>query len=269
MSFPKKLHDFSLGIFDSGAGGLTVMRAIAESLPNESIVYFGDTARLPYGDKSPETIIRYTSQCIDFLASYPVEMIVIACNTASAYASNMLKEKHQIPIVDVVAPSARKACNITQSGRIAVLGTHATIRSGCYSKAIQSILPHAHIFPIACPLFVPLVEERLTDHPASELLIKEYLKHIPKEVDTLILGCTHYPLLKPLIAKIAGKQIQIVDSASCCAEEVCRVLKKNDKLYPAAHKFFVSDDTERFKKLAASFLPAQWAPAQVELISTD
>lgn len=257
-----------IGIFDSGVGGLTVMRAITEKIPSESIIYFGDTARLPYGDKSPQTIIRYTSQCLDFLINCPVKMIVIACNTASAYVSEILKERFKIPVVDVVIPSAQKAVEMTTKGKIAVIGTQATIRSGCYKQAIQNLLPSAVVYSVACPLFVPLVEEKLIEHPATKLIVEEYLTGIrEQDFDTIILGCTHYPLLKTVIAKYLGPAIHIVDSANCCAEKVCSVLKTMPSTGSTAHQFFVSDDSERFLKLATAFLPN--TTIDVKLICAD
>ncbi len=257
-----------IGIFDSGAGGLTVLREIAKRFPGESIVYFGDTARLPYGDKSQDTISRYTHQCVNYLVTFPVKIVVIACNTASAYAIHSLKDKFNIPVIDVVAPSAQKACKTTVNGRIGVLGTAATIRSGCYQRAIHAMLPQANVFPIASPLFVPLVEENLIAHPATELLVKEYLKPLQLEkIDTLILGCTHYPVLKELISKTLGDSIQIIDSATCCADTIS--LTSQNKTETPNYQFFVSDDIERFQRLATAFLPSNLLPLKVNLIAMD
>lgn len=259
-----------IGIFDSGAGGLLVMKSMMEMLPNESIVYFGDTARLPYGDKSRETIEKYTRQCVNFLLDHPVKMVVIACNTASSLTSNEWKSSLPIPVADVLHPSAQKACRLTKNQHIGVLGTHATIRSGSYQKAIHEKLPHAEVVSVACPLFVPLAEEMLFDHQATHLLAKEYLAPIlAKDCDTVILGCTHYPLLKKTIAAQLPKHVQIIDSAECCAESVKEHLEASQNSTQPTHHFFVTDDSTRFQKLACAFLPASHAPHSVQLIHVD
>ncbi|MFA6916064.1 MAG: glutamate racemase [Parachlamydiales bacterium] len=263
------MQDLPIGIFDSGAGGLIVLRSVAALLPHESIVYFGDTARLPYGDKSCQTIEKYSRQCVQFLLDHPVKMVVIACNTASSFTSQEWKDSLPVPVIDVLYPSAFKASTLTQNQCIGVLGTHATIRSGSYQKALHTLLPHAHILPVACPLFVPLVEEMLLDHPATHLMVQEYLKPIlDAECDTVILGCTHYPLLRKAISKQLPSHVHIVDSAQCCAEAIQQQLKSTS-LKSSKQQFYVTDDPGRFKKLAQTFLPSSIQLESLELIHLD
>lgn len=253
------MHDkrsYSIGMFDSGVGGLTVMQQLVQALPNENIIYFGDTARLPYGGKSQETVLRYSTENIHFLLEHNIKLLVIACNTATALALPQLRRLFEIPIIGVIEPGAEKAVEVTRHQRIAVLGTKATIQSGAYQRELQRLLPSATIFPIACPLFVHLVEERFVDHPASQLIVSEYLDCLKdKQVDTLLLGCTHYPLLKHLIAKEIGEDVTIVDSATTCAEKVASTLKDNDmeadkKKGEVSYKYFVSDDPKKFQEQA-------------------
>lgn len=263
------MHNLPIGIFDSGAGGLIVMKSVAELLPNESIVYFGDTARLPYGDKSQETIQKYSQQCVQFLLDHPVKMIVIACNTASSFTSAPWKASLPVPVIDVLHPSAERACKITINNKIGVLGTHATIRSNSYQRAITGILPQAQITSVACPLFVPIVEEMLHDHPAAHLMAQEYLKPIiDAGCDTVILGCTHYPLLKATITQQLPGHVQIIDSALCCAEAVYQKLEHLSS-ENSSQNFYITDDPVRFKKLATSFLPSSIQLNSIELINLD
>lgn len=257
-----------IGVFDSGVGGLTVMKAIAQALPCESILYFGDTARLPYGDKSPETIQKYTREGVRFLENFPVKMVVLACNTASAYAADLLHHTLQVPLIDVVGPSAQMACLQTRNKRIAVLGTHATIRSQCYPTAISGLLPQAHVQSIPCPLFVPLVEEGLIHHTATKLLVRDYLKEvIHNDCDTVILGCTHYPLLKDVIREELPPEIVLVDSALCCAEKVCEQLRETAVSGTAEYGFYVTDDSQRFQSIAARVLEGLSEVHKVELFA--
>ncbi len=259
MSFP-------IGIFDSGVGGITVLKEIVKTVPPESIIYFGDTARLPYGDKSPQTIQKYTREGIRFLVEQGVKMVVIACNTASAYSAQLLRHETAVPVVDVIGPSAEEACLMTSRQRIAVLGTHATIRSGCYPDAIHAILPSAQVTSIACPLFVPLVEEGLTSHPAALLFIRDYLQQvIEQECDTVILGCTHYPLLKEAIRRELPADTVLVDSAECCARRVCELLRETHFAPHPSYDFFVTDDSARFRLLAERLLEGIVSINQVEL----
>ena len=246
-----------IGIFDSGVGGLTVMRKIREKCPQESLVYYGDTARVPYGGKSAETILRYTVESSAFLMEQNIKALVIACNTASSYSLTRLKKIFNIPIVDVIGPGAEAATSATKNGRIAVLGTKATMASGAYQRAISQLLPQAFVLPVACPLLVPLVEERFHRHQAAELIVKEYLKEVKRaEIDTVLLGCTHYPILASLIQSELGKDIRLVDSASTCANRLAQLLKENkmEGKAPAEMRFFVSDDPEKFRLIGRDFL---------------
>lgn len=247
-----------IGIFDSGIGGLTVVKQVMQTLPKESIIYFGDTARVPYGGKSPETIIRYSKENMSFLLEHQVKVIVVACNTASAHAIQILREMVNIPVIEVIEPGVKKAVQVTRNQRIAVLGTKGTIDSGHYQTEIKKYLPNAIVFPIPCPLFVPLVEEHFVCHPASKMIVKEYLASIKGEdIDTLLLGCTHYPLLQQIIQEEVGKTVTVVDSATTCAEKVESLLKHHrllsEKVTPT-YRYFVSDDPEKFKLMGKEFL---------------
>lgn len=248
-----------IGMFDSGLGGLTVMRQLVRELPNENILYFGDTARLPYGSKSPETIVRYSLEIADFLMDRGVKMIVVACNTASSHALSVLRERYPVPVIGVIEPGAEAAVQATSNGRIAVLGTRGTIRSNSYQKAISQLSPGAEVVPVACPLFVPLVEENYISFPAAQMIVREYLKPLSgKEVDTVLLGCTHYPLLKDLIAEALDKRIRILDSASSCAKWVAEILDENglsnNESAVPEYTFYVSDDPDKFQELGKVFL---------------
>jgi len=248
----------AIGMFDSGVGGLTVMRQLAQTLPNENIVYFGDTARVPYGEKSRETIIRYSIENAIFLMQQNIKMLVIACNTASACAIDHLRQIFNIPIIGVIEPGAQSALKVSKTGRIAVIGTKGTVRSGAYQEEIQKKRADASVLSLACPLFVPLVEEQWLHHPAAKMIVQEYLEPIQKnQIDTLLLGCTHYPLLHHLIAEHIGPNISIVDSATACAQEVQRVLEahgllRESELLPT-HRYFVSDDPEKFRAIGSQF----------------
>lgn len=199
MSLPSQ----AIGLFDSGVGGLTVMQEIMKLLPHERLIYFGDTARVPYGNKGTRTIIRYSIENTICLLEKNIKLMVVACNTASALALPQLRRLFNLPIVGVIEPGAEKAVAATRNQRIAVLGTKATIQSGAYQTAIKKIAPHAAVIPIACPLFVPLVEEQWLDHPATHLIVREYLRPLQEQnVDTILLGCTHYPLLSTVKNKI-------------------------------------------------------------------
>jgi glutamate racemase len=244
---------FAIGLFDSGIGGLTVLQELKNQLPLEQFIYFGDTARVPYGNKSQETIIRYSIENTITLIEKNIKLLVVACNTASALALPKLRQLFNLPIIGVIEPGAKQAASTTKNQRIAVLGTRGTIQSGAYQQAIQQLLPQAMILPIECPLFVPLVEEQLLDHPATTLLIKEYLQPIKNQsIDTVLLGCTHYPLLEQAIQKELGEAIRIVNSASCCAEEVKKILKLNNLIsshYQGPHAYYTSDAPQQFKQL--------------------
>jgi glutamate racemase len=266
------LKQTSIGMFDSGIGGLTVMKQILQLLPKESIVYFGDTARLPYGEKSRETIIRYSIENAIFLMEQHIKILVVACNTAASVSLEKLQSFFKIPIVGVINPGAQKAALSSKNGRIAVLGTKGTIASGAYQKEIANILPSAQIFPIACPLFVPLVEEKMASHPVSKIMVQEYLKPLKNlKIDTLLLGCTHYPFLKQLIQEEVGRDVLIVDSASTCAENVEKILKEKNLFqnqpHPPAYRFIVSDDNQKFHSLGEQFLG--FSIPEVEVIRSN
>lgn len=251
-----------IGMFDSGIGGLTVLNALQKVLPKEKVVYLGDTARLPYGDKSPETILRYSIENSIFLMEHWIKILVIACNTASSVAVEKLGQLFNIPVIGVIEPGAEKAAQVTKNGRVAVLGTRATIQSGAYEKELRKRLPHGNILSIACPLFVPLIEEGLHNHPATELLIQDYLKPLKEaQVDTLLLGCTHYLALEKTIRDQLGDQIKIVDSASTCAEKVKQVLLKEELTSQSpekvSHLFYASDNPEKFRILGQKFLECE------------
>ena len=248
-------RSYCIGVFDSGIGGLTVMNELTKALPHESFIYFGDTARIPYGGKSPETIIRYSIENTVFLLEKKIKMLVVACNTATALALYKLIQIFNIPIVGVIHPGAEKAVSVTRKNKIAVLGTKGTIHSGAYEEEIHRLLPEASVISIACPLFVPLIEEDFLHHPATRMIIKEYLSPLKtKEIDTLLLGCTHYPLLKNLIQEELGPAITLVDSAKTCAEKVVRILSDENLtiINPTTvqHNYFVSDDPKKFQDLA-------------------
>jgi len=252
------LKEGAIGVFDSGVGGLTVLQHLLKDLPNESFIYFGDTARLPYGEKSPEAILRYSMEGANFLYGKNIKMLVVACNTASAYALEKLQESFDIPVVGVIDPGAEHAVQVSLTGHIAVLGTKATIKSQAYQKTILQKNPTARVLPIACPLLVPLVEENYAEHPAAELIIRDYLKSLKEhQIDTILLGCTHYPLLKKLICKEAGEEVSVIDSADACAEKVRNILnahKLNSTSLSYEHKYYVSDDPQKFQALGRSLL---------------
>jgi glutamate racemase len=235
-----------LGVFDSGVGGLTVLDAICRRLPGERTIYFGDTARLPYGTKSRETVTRFSREIVEFLKTKNPKMIVVACNTASAYSLPVIRDMVDIPVLGVVEPGAEAALRATRNNRIGVIGTRATIQSGAYLKAIQSRKPDAKVFSKACPLFVPLIEEGWIDNDVTLETARQYLEHLVAcEVDALILGCTHYPLLKGVLEKVVGPDVALVDSAEETAREVERVLSGKDMLSPSLTgprcELFVSD----------------------------
>lgn len=247
-----------LGVFDSGIGGLTVARALFERLPRESVIYFGDTARVPYGPKSPDTVRRYSAEILAYLLSRGVKAVVVACNTSTAHALTSLKEHSPVPVVGVIDPGARAAVAATQSGTIGVIGTAGTIASGAYERAIKALRPDARVHAQACPLFVPLVEEGWFDHPATELIAREYLEPLKQAgVDVLVLGCTHYPLLKALLARVMGPGVKLVDSAEETATVVAAELEARGLLAAGGtheHRFVVSDDEPHFRKVGARFL---------------
>jgi glutamate racemase len=247
-----------LGVFDSGIGGLTVARALFERLPRESVIYFGDTARVPYGPKSPDTVRRYSAEILAYLLKRGVKAVVVACNTSTAHALDFLREQSPVPVVGVIEPGSRAAVAASTTGRIGVIGTAGTIASGAYERAIKALRPDAHVTAVACPLFVPLVEEGWFDHPAAELIAREYLAPIKAAgVDTLVLGCTHYPLLKPLLGRVMGGGVRLIDSAEETAAAAARELASRSldaSSGTPSHRFVVSDDEPRFRKVGETFL---------------
>ncbi len=251
-----------IGVFDSGVGGLTVAREIMRHLPNENIVYFGDTARVPYGSKSRDNIIRYSRQIVNFLKTQGVKAIVIACNTASALALDVVQAENDIPIIGVIEPGARAALGVTQSKKIGVIGTEATIRSQMYDKIIQGFDAQASVIGKACPLFVPLVEEGFAKHHVTEEVIDFYLaSFMETDIDSLILGCTHYPLLRSRIREYVGDKIALVNPAYETAMDLKKLLQESQMDNPdvadeyASYKFYVSDAADKFKQFANSILP--------------
>ena len=251
-----------VGIFDSGLGGLTVLKEIMAQLPGESTVYFGDTARVPYGPKSPETIIRFTAENIRLLLTHGVKAIVIACNTASSVSLLMMRSQFKIPIMGVIEPGAQAAVKLTHNGRVGVIGTEATIASHSYENFIKNINAGIKVFSQACPLFVPLVEEGWLEKDVTYAVAQEYLTPLKEQaIDVLVLGCTHYPLLLPAIRKVMGEEVIIVDSAGATALQLKRMLQEyqllnaySDRIY---HKFLVSDQPEKFLKIGKMFLGSE------------
>ena len=248
-----------IGVFDSGLGGLTVMKELMRQLPWEDIVYYGDTARVPYGAKSKESIIRFSVENAEVLLRHNVKMIVVACNSSSSFALKTLKRKFRVPVVGVIRPGAKKAAALTRNQRIGVIATTATIASGEYVKTVRWYNRRARVFSRACPLFVPLAEEGWLTNPVTLQIAREYLEPLKKAgIDTLILGCTHYPLLRGVIQRAAGPGTSLVDSAREVAHEVDELLTDdalNRTLQRTAHyTFFVSDRPQAFKKIARNFL---------------
>jgi glutamate racemase len=248
-----------VGVFDSGIGGLTVAQEVIRQLPHESVIYFGDTARVPYGPKSPDTVRRYSREIASFLREQGVKSIVIACNTATAHALSVLRDEFDMPVIGVVEPGARAAVAATKQGHIGVIGTVGTIKSGAYERAIRAIDPDVLITVRACPLFVPLVEEGWTDHDATRLVAREYLEPlIAADIDTLVLGCTHYPLLKPLLREVLGDSVRLIDSAEETAAETARTLAAKsiaaDANADPQYRFVASDDPLQFLQLGQRFL---------------
>jgi glutamate racemase len=261
------MNSLPIGIFDSGVGGLTVLKAVRQRLPREGVIYLGDTARVPYGTKSRATIERYAIEDAAFLIEKGVKMIVVACNTASAMARESLRRDFNIPFLTVLGPGARAAARATQTGRIGVIATEATIGSGAYERAIREACQGAgsdkevEIFSRACPLFVPLVEEGETDSQVARLVAEQYLAPLRKrEIDTLVLGCTHYPLLKSVIGETMGDSVRLIDSAEAVAEETAQLLEQGGRLDtsddPNESRFYVTDAAERFHRIAERILGA-------------
>lgn len=251
-----------IGVFDSGVGGLTVVREMIRQLPDENIVYFGDTARVPYGSKSQNTIIRFSEQIIRFLKKKQVKAIVIACNTASALALDAVRDEFDVPILGVVIPGARAAVEATQNLNVGVVGTDATVQSGMYTKIIHGMNPEITVIEKACPLFVPLVEEGFKEHKVTEEIIDFYLDSLNKtNIDAMILGCTHYPLLRSKIRSYMGDKIKIVNPAYETAMDLKKLLEDRDMVNDgtitphSGYEFFVSDAAEKFRHFANTVMP--------------
>ncbi len=252
-----------IGVFDSGIGGLTVLKEIMSALPGEGTIYLGDTARVPYGIRSKETVVRYSFEGMRFLLGKGIKLLVVACNTMSATSLDAIKKKSPVPVIGVIEPGARAALRNTRNKRIGVIGTEATIKSRAYEKAIGR---KAHVFGLACPLFVPLVEEGSIEGDIAELAAQKYLSPLKdKDIDTLLLGCTHYPLLKKTLSKVMGKGVTLIDSAKETAKETKTLLKRRGiqsgsaggraTIYAGGRAtFFVTDSPERFKAVGEKFL---------------
>ncbi len=256
-----------IGVFDSGVGGLTVAREILRHLPDETIVYFGDTARVPYGTKSREAITRFALEDARFLVSKDVKMIVVACNSVSSNALGRLKEEFGIPVLGVIEPGARAACRTTRNNKVGVIGTSATIESGAYKEAIHRCSQEVDVISAACPLFVPLVEEGWLDKKITVDVAKEYLVPLlEKGIDTLLLGCTHYPLLERAIAMVTGSEVTLVDSAETTAKEVAELVRSGGPVANGhgerAHQFFLSDIPRNFTEIGKRFLGREIEPVQ-------
>lgn len=256
-----------IGVFDSGLGGLTVMSAVMKLMPHEDILYFGDTAHVPYGSKSKEAVTGYALGIAAFLRANNIKLLVVACNTASAVALDALRRSCDIPVLGVIEPGAKAALAATRNGRIGIIGTEGTIRSGSYPAAISRLEKKAWVFSHACPLFVPLVEEGWIDHKVTDLVAQEYLSGMTaKKIDTLVLGCTHYPLLKNVLQKTAGPSIKLIDSAATTAEEVMQTLTAagmhNTQARAGKHRFFVSDIPHKFKEVGRRCLGRPITPVE-------
>ncbi|MBI4335880.1 MAG: glutamate racemase [Candidatus Omnitrophica bacterium] len=259
--------DTPIGIFDSGIGGLTVLKEVMKRLPNENIVYLGDTARVPYGTKSPNTVIKFSIENALFLLKFRVKLIIIACNTSSSYSLPVLKKDFKVPVIGVIGPGAEEAAKVTTRGRVGVIGTSATIQSGAYENEIKNIDPGIKVFSQACPLFVPLVEERWLNGSITCGVAKKYLEPLrQKRVDTLILGCTHYPLLKDVIRSVMGDGVALVDSARQVAAHAKEILSWENLLSKSGRRarcrFYVSDEPAKFALSGEKFIGRKIGPVK-------
>lgn len=252
------MADRAIGVFDSGIGGLTVLKALLSQLPGESLIYLGDTARVPYGTKSAQTVRRYALEAAGFLVARQVKLLVCACNTASSVALSDLEDRFTQPIVGVIEPGARRAAALTRSGRVGIIGTEGTIKSGSYKRAVRALNPDIEVFSAPCPLFVPLVEEGWADHAVAVAVAREYLAPLMAAgIDTLVLGCTHYPVLKSTLRQAMGPGIELVDSAEETAKTVANMLRAGDLIRgdsPPAPRFFVTDEPDRFVRVGTGVL---------------
>ncbi len=256
-SLPKDLCRRPVGLFDSGVGGLTILREVVKFLPQESVIYLGDTARLPYGDKSAETVIHYARQSAQFLMQRGIKVLVLACHTASSHALHTLQIELPIPVLGVTTAGIKKALEQTSHGRIGVLGTRATILAGVYQRELTKT-SHVEVHAVPCPLFVPLVEERYYSHPASALIAQEYLQPLRQaNVDTVILGCTHYPMLASVIQEYLGDTVTLIDCGQACAEALQQTLQMTETLNhqtQPVYEYFVTDDPQKFQRTGADIL---------------
>jgi glutamate racemase len=260
-----------VGVFDSGVGGLTVLRALIGELPREDFLYLGDTARLPYGTKSPATVARYSVRAAEALVTQGIKALVVACNTASATALPALRERFpDLCVIGVIEPGARAACDASRSGRIAVLATEGTVQGGAYPRAIQALLPDAHVTQIACQVFVALAEEGWSEGEAVDAVTERYLAHLDSRVDTVVLGCTHFPLLVGAIGRQLGAQRHIVDSAATTARATAAMLAERQlattRTNPGALRLMATDSPERFARVGARFLGSSIGVRHVEAI---
>jgi glutamate racemase len=256
-----------IGVFDSGIGGLTAVRELFRVLPRESVIYFGDTARLPYGSKSADTVTRFSLEIARFLVKQDIKCLVVACNTASSVALEALDRRLDIPVVGVIEPGAEAALAASPEARIGVIGTYGTIASAAFTHALERRRPGATVIAHACPLFVPLVEEGMLDHPATRMIAVEYLSElIAGRLESLILGCTHYPLLAPLIASIVGPGVTLVDPGAEAARATARLLEQRGQLGDTdapEHRFYLSDQPRHFHRVARAFLGRELPPVQL------
>jgi glutamate racemase len=247
-----------IGVFDSGIGGLTVLKELTALLPGEDFIYLGDTARLPYGTKSNEVIVRYSRENTEFLLAKGIKLLVVACNTSSAVALDEIERHTMVPVIGVIEPGARAAVKASRSGKIGVIGTEATIASGAYTRAIQNLKPRAEIYTRACPLLVPLVEEGWTDNEIAERTVTHYLESLKASgIDTLLLGCTHYPLMRGMFERVLGPRVKIVDSAIATAaavREKLSALKLARRAGGGAQSFFVTETPDRFVRVGRRFI---------------
>ncbi|MCK4304179.1 MAG: glutamate racemase [Candidatus Eisenbacteria sp.] len=262
LNDPGGLRARPIGVFDSGIGGLTVVRELRRCLPGEDILYFGDTARVPYGTKSPETVIRFSRESLIFLSRRDVKLVVVACNTASAIALPVLQETVSVPMIGVILPGVAAALKASRSRRVGVVGTEATIGSGAYERALRKADGELFIAQQSCPLFVPLAEEGWVDGDVPHLVAHHYLDPVMRDgIDTLILGCTHYPMLRNVISQVVGASIRLVDSAEETARETAALLRRTGAENPRAHggicRVFVSDTAQRFESIGSAFLGEQ------------
>jgi len=258
----------SIGVFDSGVGGLTVVKQVIKALPKENIIYFGDTARVPYGSKSRDTVTKFSSQIIRFLLSKDVKAVIIACNTVSSNCFEALTKEFSLPVIEVVTPGVESCIETTKNKIVGIIGTEATIKSGAYERKIKEIDKSIEVYSKACPLFVPLAEEGWTDNDIARLTANIYLRElIEKNIDSIILGCTHYPLLKKCIGGVIGDNVKIVDPAYAAAVKMKRYLQKNDMLGENSGEveFFVSDNTEKFDFICNSVLKKECVAKKIDI----